>query len=151
MKKIFASTVLVSALIFDFVNALFNNPINQEVISLYKADPATVTAIITTIIVTAISYVLAPKPKAPASRGSPQDEVRGTLVNKDSNNNPIPIVYGKRQVGIIRTFVESSGTDNEYLYVAGILCEGGGSGIQSIEEIYVDDKLVTFDLSLIHI
>jgi hypothetical protein len=146
MKKIFASTVLVSALIFDFVNALFNNPINQEVISLYKADPATVTAIITTIIVTAISYVLAPKPKAP--RQSSFDEVKGTLVNKDSNNNPIPIVYGKRQVGIIRTFVESSGTDNQYLYVAGILCEGGGSGIQSIEEIYVDDKLVTFDGAL---
>ena len=146
MKKIFASTVLVSALIFDFVNALFNNPINQEVISLYKADPATVTAIITTIIVTAISYVIAPKPKAP--RQSSFDEVKGTLVNKDSNNNPIPIVYGKRQVGIIRTFVESSGTDNQYLYVAGILCEGGGSGIQSIEEIYVDDKLVTFDGAL---
>jgi hypothetical protein len=146
MKKIFASTVLVSALIFDFVNALFNNPINQEVISLYKADPATVTAIITTIIVTAISYVIAPKPKAP--RQSSFDEVKGTLVNKDSNNNPIPIVYGQRQVGIIRTFVESSGTDNEYLYVAGILCEGGGSGIQSIEEVYVDDKKVTFDGAL---
>jgi hypothetical protein len=146
MKKIFATTVLVSALVFDFVNAVFNNPISQEVISLYKAEPATITAIITTIIVTAISYVLAPKPKAP--RQSSFDEVKGTLVNKDSNNNPIPVVYGKRQVGIIRTFVESSGTDNQYLYVAGILCEGGGSGIQSIEEIYVDDKLVTFDGAL---
>jgi hypothetical protein len=146
MKKIFATTVLVSALLFDFVNAVFNNPISQEVISLYKAEPATITAIITTIIVTAISYVLAPKPKAP--RQSSFDEVKGTLVNKDSNNNPIPVVYGKRQVGIIRTFVESSGTDNQYLYVAGILCEGGGSGIQSIEEIYVDDKLVTFDGAL---
>jgi hypothetical protein len=146
MKKIFATTVLVSALLFDFINAVFNNPISQEVISLYKAEPATITAIITTIIVTAISYVLAPKPKAP--RQSSFDEVKGTLVNKDSNNNPIPVVYGKRQVGIIRTFVESSGTDNQYLYVAGILCEGGGSGIQSIEEIYVDDKLVTFDGAL---
>ena len=146
MKKIFATTVLVSALLFDFINAVFNNPISQEVISLYKAEPATITAIITTIIVTAISYVIAPKPKAP--RQSSFDEVKGTLVNKDSNNNPIPIVYGKRQVGIIRTFVESSGTDNQYLYVAGILCEGGGSGIQSIEEIYVDDKLVTFDGAL---
>ena len=146
MKKIFATTVLVSALVFDFVNTLFNNPISQEVISLYKAEPATITAIITTIIVTAISYVLAPKPKAP--RQGSFDEVKGTLVNKDSNNNPIPIVYGKRQVGIIRTFVESSGTDNQYLYVAGILCEGGGGGIQSIEEVYVDDKLVTFDGAL---
>jgi hypothetical protein len=107
---------------------------------------ALVTAIITTIITTAISYIIAPKPKAP--RFNSQDEAKGTLVNKDSNNNPIPVVYGKRQLGIIRTFVESSGADNQYLYVAGVLCEGGGSGITAIDEIYVDDKLVTFDGTL---
>jgi hypothetical protein len=107
---------------------------------------AIVTAIITTIITTAISYIIAPKPKAP--RFNSQDEAKGTLVNKDSNNNPIPVVYGKRQLGIIRTFVESSGTDNQYLYVAGVLCEGGGSGITAIDEVYVDDKLVTFDGAL---
>jgi hypothetical protein len=146
MKKIFASTVLVTALIFDFVNAVFNNPISQEVINLYKAEPATITAIITTIITTAISYIIAPKPKAP--RQSSQDEAKGTLVNKDSNNNPIPVVYGKRQVGLTRVFVESSGTDNQYLYVAGVLCEGGGAGITAIDEVYVDDKLVTFDGAL---
>jgi hypothetical protein len=146
MKKIFASTVLVSALVFDFVNAVFNNPINQEVINLYKAEPATITAIVTTIIVSAISYIIAPKPKAP--RFSSQDEAKGTLVNKDSNNNPIPVVYGKRQVGLTRVFVESSGTDNQYLYVAGVLCEGGGAGITAIDEVYVDDKLVTFDGAL---
>jgi hypothetical protein len=146
MKKIFVSTVLVTALIFDFVNAVFNNPISQEVINLYKAEPATITAIITTIIVTAISYVIAPKPKAP--RFSSQDEAKGTLVNKDSNNNPIPVVYGKRQVGLTRVFVESSGTDNQYLYVAGVLCEGGGAGITAIDEVYVDDNLVTFDGAL---
>ena len=146
MKKIFASTVLVSALIFDFVNAVFINPISQEVISLYKAEPATITAIITTIVVSAISYLIAPSPKKP--RFSSQDEAKGTLVNKDSNNNPIPVVYGKRQVGLTRVFVESSGTDNQYLYVAGVLCEGGGSGITALDEVYVDDKLVTFDGSL---
>jgi hypothetical protein len=146
MKKIFASTVLVSALVFDFVNAVFNNPINQEVINLYKAEPATITAIITTIIVSAISYIIAPKPKAP--RFNSQDEAKGTLVNKDSNNNPIPVVYGKRQVGLTRVFVESSGADNQYLYVAGVLCEGGGAGITAIDEVYVDDKLVTFDGAL---
>jgi hypothetical protein len=146
MKKIFASTVLVTALIFDFVNAVFNNPISQEIINLYKAEPATITAIITTIITTAISYIIAPKPKAP--RQSSQDEAKGTLVNKDSNNNPIPVVYGKRQVGLTRVFVESSGADNQYLYVAGVLCEGGGAGITAIDEVYVDDKLVTFDGSL---
>jgi hypothetical protein len=103
-------------------------------------------AIIQFVITTAISYLISPKPKAP--RQSSQDEAKGTLVNKDSNNNPIPIVYGKRQVGLTRVFVESSGSDNQYLYVAGVLCEGGGSGITAIDEVYVDDKLVTFDGSL---
>jgi hypothetical protein len=103
---------------------------------------AVVTAIITTIITTAISYLIAPKPKAP--RQSSNDEVKGILVNKDANNNPIPVVYGQRQVGLTRVYVESSGVDNQYLYIAGVLCEGGGAGIESIDEIYVDDKLVTW-------
>jgi len=108
--------------------------------------PAVVSAIIQFVIVTAISYLLAPKPKAP--RQSSQDEAKGVTVSKDSNNNPIPVVYGKRQVGLTRVFVESSGTDNQYLYVAGILSEGGGGGITAIDEVYVDDKLVTFDGAL---
>jgi hypothetical protein len=104
------------------------------------------TAILQFVITTAISYIISPKPKAP--RQSSQDEAKGTLVNKDSNNNPIPVVYGKRQVGLTRVFVESSGADNQYLYVAGVLCEGGGAGITAIDEVYVDDKLVTFDGAL---
>jgi hypothetical protein len=110
------------------------------------AKGAIVSAIIQFVITTAISYIISPKPKAP--RQSSQDEAKGTLVNKDSNNNPIPVVYGKRQVGLTRVFVESSGADNQYLYVAGILCEGGGAGITAIDEVYVDDKLVTFDGAL---
>jgi hypothetical protein len=105
-----------------------------------------INAIISFVITTAISYLIAPKPKSP--RQSSQDEAKGVTVSKDSNNNPIPIVYGKRQVGLTRVFVESSGTDNQYLYVAGVLCEGGGSGITAIDEVYVDDKLVTFDGAL---
>ena len=145
--KILASTILVVSLIFNFIDILFGSSLNQNILSLYKADPATITAaIIQFVIVTAISYIIAPKPKAP--RFSSQDEVKGTLVNKDSNNNPIPVIYGKRQVGLTRVFVESSGADNQYLYVAGVLCEGGGSGITAIDEVYVDDKLVTFDGAL---
>ncbi len=144
--KILASTVFVLSVIFNFVDLFLNNNINTTNIQIYKAEGAILTAIITTIITTAISYIIAPKPKAP--RFSSQDEAKGTLVNKDSNNNPIPVVYGKRQVGLTRVFVESSGTDNQYLYVAGVLCEGGGAGITAIDEVYVDDKLVTFDGAL---
>ena len=75
------------------------------------------------------------------------EEERGVLINKQSNNAQIPIVYGRRQVGITRVFVESSGTDNEYLYMAGVVCEGE---IEEIEQIFIDDKRVLFDGDLTH-
>ena len=67
------------------------------------------------------------------------------LVNKQSNDASIPICYGERLLGGTRIFIETSGTDNRYLYVALVMCEGE---INSIEEIRVDDKVVTFDGAL---
>jgi len=75
------------------------------------------------------------------------EEERGVLINKQSNNAQIPVVYGRRQVGITRVFVESSGTDNQYLYMAGVLCEGE---IEEVEQIFIDDKQVIFDGDLDH-
>ncbi len=83
---------------------------------------------------------LLPIPDVPEFGAS--EQVRGVLINKQSNNAQIPVVYGRRKVGITRVFVESSGSDNEYLYIAGVVCEGE---IQEIEEIYLDDKKVIFD------
>jgi hypothetical protein len=109
-------------------------------------DPIT-SAIVQFVVVTAISWVLKPKPP---SQPSQPEAIQGILVNKASNNEPIPVVYGRRQVGISRVFVESSGSDNQYLYMAGVLCEGGGYGIESIDEIYINDKLVTWSGALDH-
>jgi hypothetical protein len=109
-------------------------------------DPITA-AIVQFVVVTAISWVLKPKPP---SQPSQPEAIQGILVNKASNNEPIPVVYGRRQVGISRVFVESSGSDNQYLYMAGVLCEGGGYGIESIDEIYINDKLVTWSGALDH-
>ena len=74
-----------------------------------------------------------------------EETERGILVNKQSNNASIPIIYGERLIGGTRVFIETSGTDNEFLYVALVLCEGE---INSIEEIRVDEKVVTFSGSL---
>jgi len=74
-----------------------------------------------------------------------EETERGILLNKQSNNACIPVVYGERLVGGTRVFIETSGTDNEFLYVALVLSEGE---INSIEEIRVDDKVVTFDGAL---
>jgi hypothetical protein len=98
-------------------------------------------------VVSSVIGWLVPKPIIPSGyAGTPASQ--GVLVNKDSNNASIPIVYGERQVGISRVFVESSGSDNAYLYIAGVICEGGNGGIESIDEIYIDDKLVIWSGAL---
>ena len=86
----------------------------------------------------AVSW-LAPKPEIPEFT---QDaEATGVLVNKQSNNANIPVIYGTRLVGGTRVFLETSGTDNQYLYGALVLCEGEVNGIT---KILVEDKEVTF-------
>jgi len=69
------------------------------------------------------------------------EEIRGTQINKQSNNAQIPVIYGERLVGGTRVFLETSGTDNQYLYGAMVLCEGE---INAITEIQVNDSVVTF-------
>ena len=88
---------------------------------------------------------LIPVPELPEFGSSQQ--VSGVLIHKQSNDAQIPVVYGRRKVGITRVFVESSGTNNEYLYVAGVVCEGE---IEEIEQIFIDDKRVIFDGDLDH-
>ena len=66
---------------------------------------------------------------------------KGVLLNKFSANAHIPVVYGTRKVGGNVVFVETSGTDNEFLYMAIILSEGE---IDDITKIFVNDNEVTF-------
>ena len=68
-------------------------------------------------------------------------DARGILVNKKSANGAIPIVYGTRKVGGNIVFLETSGADNQYLYMALVLSEGEINDITSIE---VNDNQVTF-------
>ena len=49
---------------------------------------------------------------------NPDQNAKGVLVNKFSANAHIPIVYGTRKVGGNVVFLETSGTDNEFLYMA---------------------------------
>ena len=70
---------------------------------------------------------------------------KGILLNHQSNDMSIPVVYGERKVGGTRCFVETSGTDNEFLYIALVLCEGE---IESVDKIYIDDKEVTWSGTL---
>ena len=112
------------------------------------------------------SYTAAKKAQKAAKR--PNDEQRGVLVNKESNIEQIPVIYGTRRVGGVRVFVSTDGTyktvggstnwysgyhpdtevyddvtgtpTNEYLYIALVLAEGE---VESITDIYVDDLPIT--------
>ena len=94
------------------------------------------------LVVDVISW-LNPIPEIPDFGGNQPDlNARGVLVNKVSANAHIPIVYGTRKVGGNVVFVETSGTDNEFLYMAIVVSEGE---IDDITKIFVNDNEVTFD------
>ena len=103
-----------------------------------------ITALVTTL---AIAWIFRPKTPEINDFGttSYDDFEKGILLNKQSNDASIPIVYGERLVGGTRVFVETSGTDNTYLYIALVLSEGE---INDITEIRIDDKVVTWSADL---
>jgi hypothetical protein len=94
-----------------------------------------------------LSWALRPKVPEIQDFGTNQfdDFERGLLINKQSNDSNIPVIYGERLTGGTRVFMETSGTDNTYLYMAIVMAEGE---INDITEIRVDDKVVTFASSL---
>tara|TARA_R110002074_G_scaffold96910_2_gene210446 strand:- start:199 stop:2844 length:2646 start_codon:yes stop_codon:yes gene_type:complete len=64
----------------------------------------------------------------------------GVLVNKQSNNAPIPVIYGKRRVGGTRIYVNTSGASKQYLQIILVLAEGE---INSIGDVYFDGIINT--------
>ena len=93
------------------------------------------------IITKALSWLM-PKPQVPDFGDSEFDTYeKGVLINKQSNDANIPVIYGTRLVGGTRVFMETSGTDNTYLYMAIVLGEGE---INDITSIKIDDKTVTW-------
>jgi len=93
------------------------------------------------IITKAFSWLM-PKPEVPDFGTTEFDDFeKGILLNKSSNDASIPVIYGTRMVGGTRVFMETSGTDNTYLYMALVLAEGE---INDITEIRVNDNAVTW-------
>jgi len=85
---------------------------------------------------------LIPIPEIPDHGENLQEQnARGVLVNKINANAHIPIVYGTRKVGGNIVFLETSGTDNQYLYMAIVLSEGE---INDISSIIINDNTVSW-------
>jgi hypothetical protein len=104
----------------------------------FKVNP-----IVSLVISVGIAWLIRPKtPEIPDFGTNDFDQYeKGILLNKQSNDANIPVIYGERMIGGTRVFMETSGTDNEFLYMAIILSEGE---INDITEIRIDDKVVTW-------
>ena len=126
----------------------------------------TVLAAILSVASGAVSYIQARKAQKAAKKAN--DEQRGVLVNKESNIEQIPVIYGERRVGGVRVFVSTDGTyktvggsrnwysgyhpdtevyddvtgtpTNEYLYIALVMAEGE---VESITDFIIDDLPIT--------
>jgi hypothetical protein len=87
------------------------------------------------------------KPKAAAA------EPTGHLIDKCDSQAPIPLLYGRTRVGINKAYIGTSGADNKYLHIIGLLGEGTINGIAqtgSVDQVFLDDLLYTSFGSLVH-
>jgi hypothetical protein len=118
-----------------------------DVVSAAFSFFANVSPIVKLIATIAIAWLFRPKvPDLPDFGVNEADDFEtGVLLNKQSNDANIPVIYGERLVGGVRVFVETSGTDNTYLYMALVMAEGE---INSIEEVRVDEQIVTWASAL---
>ena len=95
-----------------------------------------------------ISWLRKPDmPDTPNMDNVPEQNAKGVQVNKTSSNSPLPVIYGKRKVGGVGAFIETSGTDNEFLYMIFAMAEGN---CESCETLYIDDKSVTLSGASTH-
>lgn len=104
------------------------------------AQSALATYVVGFIAVTAVTSwalrALAPKPDFGASRG--------LLVNSREATAPHQIVYGEIRKGGTVTFIESTGTTNQYLHQIIVLA---GHEVNSIGDIYINDEVATIDVN----
>ena len=114
------------------------------IISIIKPIASFISPILSTISIVSMALTWLRKPDEPEFNFDTTAEniAKGVLLNKTAANGQIPVIYGTRKVGGTLAFLETSGTDNQYLYMALILGEGE---IDDITSIFVNDNEVTFD------
>ena len=131
----------------DFISDVFEGVVDvvEEVVGVVEDVVVGVVDVVVDVVDEVVSWV-APQPEVPEFTEEFEEQVaKGILVNKFLANSSIPVVYGTRKVGGNVVFVETSGTDNQYLYMAVVLSEGE---INSVETLFVNNHQVTLSGSL---
>jgi hypothetical protein len=100
-------------------------------------DPFTAYLIIA-IVSAGASYVQAKKAQKKA-----KELTEGVEANIESNSKEIPVVYGKRRVGGVRVYIDTSrDKKHQYLYMVLAMAEGE---VESITDIKIDDISIEDD------
>lgn len=69
---------------------------------------------------------------------------RGHQINTRSTSETLPLIYGKCRVGINQVYIGTSGSNNKYLHIVGVIGEGPINGIVSeygVPQVFLNDKL----------
>ena len=129
-----------SSLVGGFVGFLIGGPVGAVIGAGLGA-----TKVGEKIVNSVMDFVLQPfMPKMPdmGDAGSEAQRQQGVLIQRQGSVEQIPVVYGYRKVGGMIAFAETGSTDNKYLYVAYVFCEGL---VEGLREVYIDDWLLPVD------
>lgn len=117
---------------------------------------AVVTAVVTTVVTAVVEVVIeavfgkevTDSRDEAGAMAQATTQARALLVNKNSNNAEIPIIYGKLRTGGTRVYMETSNnsggtgnseSENEWFNTIIVMCEGK---MGNIRELYFGDDLV---------
>ena len=99
----------------------------------------------------AVNLMLSPtgQPSTPfldSSGAADGTNLTDQLKNQRSSQAVIPLIYGRTRVGINQVYVGTSGTDNKFLHIIGVVGEGTVKGIaqtDGVDQLFLDDALYT--------
>ena len=108
------------------------------------ATKAIATYGLTAVIAIGVIGFIAVKSIMKSFKKGAKQQARNIMVNKQSNNDPIPVSYGQRRLGGVRVMVDTtqqngSGGANEYLTMAITLCEGE---MGQLKKVMFNDKII---------
>lgn len=79
-------------------------------------------------------------------RPGKMDSRLGFQANTRSTERPLPLIYGTTRVGVNFAYIGSSGSDNEYLHLIGLIGEGELDSIKNVDgvdQVFLDNKIYT--------
>lgn len=91
-------------------------------------------------------YDLAASTASTAASSATTSTVNGVLLNTESTDECLPLIYGPARVGINRVYRITNSDDNEYCHIVGTIGEGEIDGVLQVggvDQIWFGDTLIS--------